>query len=186
MTKIKLRSKITILSLLAAVVVIGGGVFIYTQKSGQSKVEPATTNAQKETVNLDPPTENEKKQAEDNKQQINDNAAKVKAQQEQNSGSGLRTVKPVVTYAEQNGNKIEVGSYVPGIFEDGGTCTIELTNGAKITRSVSAVKEGNATYCPTVSVDSSEFASKGMWQASVSYKSSFASGQSDTTKFEVR
>lgn len=139
-----------------------------------------------ENINLNPPTEEEKQQAIDNKSKIDENEEKIK-QNFENTTNNKKIVKPLITFSGQYSDKIEVGSYIPEIFEDGGTCTAVFTiNTSVISKQVNSVKEGRSTFCPLFSVESSEFSEKGIWNVIVKYESKLYFGESETTQMEIR
>lgn len=133
-----------------------------------------------EDVNLDPPSEEDIKRAEDNKETI------IEKENQLTSSTGSPKVTPIISYAGQYGDEIEVGAYVNGIFEDGGTCLASFKNGSTtITKSVSAIKNAKSVDCPVMSENVSSIA-KGMWTVSVSYKSPAHSGVSEEKQIEVK
>jgi len=171
------NKKILIPSIIAVVALAGGGVYYLKNRAD----EPKPTAF----VNLDPPTEEEKQQAEDNKDRI------VKEQEEQASqpppsNGGPKSVTPVITSAELYNGAIEVSGFVPGVFEDGGTCTATLTKGSsKITKQVQGVKNVSNTQCNGFSVPASEL-SAGTWSVTLAYSSATAQGSSAASTVEVK
>jgi hypothetical protein len=73
---------------------------------------------------------------------------------------------------------VEVGAYVAGVAESGGTCTLTLTSGAgSATAEVPAEPDAASTSCPTLTVPGSKLSS-GTWSAVVTYESPSISGKS--------
>lgn len=176
MKKIKMNKKVLIL--LLVMLVAGGAAYYLISKDG-----PVTTDPTGGNVNLSPATEEDKKRAEDNKQRI----INKQEQETTQPTSGTKSVKPVITYAGQYGQNIEVGAYVGGIFEDEGTCTATFTQGARtITKSVQGVKDVNSVACPVMSVSVEDLQSKGIWSVVVNYSSSTARGDSDSRQIGVK
>jgi hypothetical protein len=134
-------------------------------------------------INFAPPTEQEKQEAEEHKKEVE---KQIEIENQPQPG-GKKAVTPAISYAGQYGDVIEVSSFVPGIFEDGGTCTVKLTQGSSvITRDVTGVKDATTTRCPVASVPRSELPSGGTWQATVTYSSNSAEGTSGASSFEVQ
>lgn len=171
---------LVLIGLLILIFVINGDD---QKKSVQDLPNPTDTT---DTTNLAPPTDEEKQQAVTNKSKIDEDEARRQSQSSLNNGT-KKAVKPIITYSDQYGEKIEIGSYVPGIFEDGGICTANLTKEDRIfSKHVNAVKEGKSTFCPTFNISNAELPEKGIWALVVSYESAISIGSSDSTKIEVK
>lgn len=180
MLKIKKRSsknkKILLLGLAAALIIAGGALYAFANQSD----DPQT-----ETVNLDPSTRQDAKRVEENKQRIVEKESQENSQAAQ-PGNNKQTVKPIITYADQYGQAVEVGAYVT-VFEDNGACTATFTNaGQSIKKTVNAVRNANTTNCPVMTASSNEFSPKGNWSVVVSYDSPTSSGQSDAKIIEIK
>lgn len=113
------------------------------------------------------------------------------------TGQPVATDEPVVatgsevavtaTYAEWDASlgQVVVGGYVAGVVENGGTCTLTLTQGGKTaTRTVDAAADASTTVCGAVSVDGDELAA-GTWSAVLSYRSDGHSGAAEAWDVEV-
>lgn len=125
-------------------------------------------------VNLSPPTEQEKSETEAYKESL--------AQPPQNpaSNTGKKAVTPVIT----NASKREVNAYVPGVFEEGGTCMATLTKGDKtVTKTSKGFGNVSYTSCEPISVDG--LLENGAWTVVVSYGSAGAEGKSGPKVFTV-
>lgn len=170
------------LVLLAALLVAGGVLAYSRMRNGVND-----DNSQK-TVNLDPPTEEERQAADDQKQQSEE---QVKKEQQEPTG-GDNEVTPVITSAgqfddPQYGNRIEVRTFINGVYESGGTCTATFTQGShKIERQVEAIQGATTTTCDVVAIPRSEFPSAGTWNLVVRYTSPTSSGSSEVTPVEVK
>jgi hypothetical protein len=93
----------------------------------------------------------------------------------------------MVTYAvwEPTSSAVEEGSFVQGVVESGGTCTLTLTKGdTVVTESAPAEPDATTTSCGGISVQGSRLSS-GTWSAVVSYESATTSGSSDATEVAV-
>ena len=93
-----------------------------------------------------------------------------------------------ITYKgwEDATGSVEVGAYVEGLVEDGGTCTLILTQGGtEVTASASGLADASTTSCGAgLSVPGAEL-TPGTWTAVVDYESSTSSGSSDSVEVEV-
>lgn len=158
------------------ILILGAGGYIVYARDNKPKVEvPAQTQpAQAEN-------QSEGKDKEDllQRQEAIEN-------QPPSETTGKKTIKPTITYAGQFGSAIEIGAYVPGVFEDGGTCTLTMEkNGQKAVVSVQAVKNVSAVDCPVMAISRSSVGA-GIWQAVVNYDSPSAQGASDKREVEVK
>lgn len=184
MLKIKKSSKkITLLISVALLLAMSVAGATYIQRRNNSE-QAAPSPSPQLTINYNPPTPEDAQRVEDNKQKI---ITQEKAQATQPATqTGRKTVTPLITYAGQYGESIEVGAGVNGIFEDNGQCTATFTKGARvITKRVTAAKNSNAVDCPVMSVTVPELAEKGSWSLVVSYDSASSYGISDSRQIEV-
>ena len=133
-----------------------------------------------EPVNLEPPTEQDLQAVDQQKQDI------VKdGQATTPPPSTGNTVTPVVTGGYYNPN-VEVSGRIPGIFEEGGTCTFTLSKGPHtVQRETSGFKDYRDTLCTPIAVPRSEFPEAGDWTVNVSYISTTSSGSSSSIVIRV-
>lgn len=187
MTKIKKPSKKVLLGVLAVVILLGAAAYFYNRENNKnSSGQDTDSPSSQETINFDPPTEEDKRRVDENKQRITEQEQERIKNQQASGGTTLRSVTPLINFAEQNGENIEIGSYVPGIFENDGICTVTVTKGTNVvTKDVAGVKEGNATFCPLFVINKNEFPETGTWSAVVSYKSPAFEGKSASVKFDI-
>jgi hypothetical protein len=180
MVKIKkLKNKKVIVGVLALLILVGVG-FYFFQKNQNSEANPQVSDP---TINLDPPTEEDLQRAEDNKKEIVAEQDKASAN---NSARATSSVKPVITYADQYGDVVEVGGYI-SLFEENGTCTATFTQGSKkITKAVKAVRNAQSTDCPVMAVPVSEFSPKGNYSVTINYSSPSTNGTSEARQITVR
>ncbi len=96
------------------------------------------------------------------------------------NGSSMKSVKPTITYASQEGNEITVSAYVSGVFEEGGTCKAIFTKSSHTALSKSSKGFHNVSYtaCAPIRIPRSDFPVGGSWYLKVSYKSPKAEGTS--------
>lgn len=164
-----------------AIVVVGGFYYAKIYKSNNSSVPADQTSQLDGEINLSPPTEEEKLAADEAKQ-------KIVSQEEQNSSNATESkqVTPVISSYGYIDNAIFVSAFIPGIYEEGGICTLSLSKGStSITRQTSGTKDATTTRCQNFSVPYEEGLSSGAWSASISYSSATANGSSDTVNIEV-
>lgn len=93
----------------------------------------------------------------------------------------------VVTYSGwiDQSTSVEVGAYVAGVVESGGTCTLTLTGpGSPRTASVTGEADAGSTSCPAMVVPGSKL-SRGSWTAVVGYTSAAVSGTSSAVTVDV-
>lgn len=185
MTKIKKRSGLDKkMFVIPVVVLIAAAGILYWQRSSSNNNAGDKTTPEA-IVNLNGPTELEKNSGDAAK------AAALEQEAKRNStpvttDSGKRSVTPTITYAGQYGSQVEVGGFVSGVFEDGGTCTLTLQRGsAKQTAQVVGVRGANSVDCPVMAIQTGSL-EKGTWEAIVSYSSPTSEGQSSTRSIEVQ
>lgn len=183
MLKIKMPSKKVLIASVVILLVAAGCLFYWFQVRSDS---PENIGTEEAPINLAPPTKEDAKRVEDNKQRIADEQ-KNNTSSAPTSGSGSKqTVKPVITYAQQYGQSVEVGAEV-SVFEEGGTCTATFALGSsKITKTVQAVMNVNRVNCPAMVADVSEFNPKGDWSVIVTYNSGSVSGASNPMMIGVK
>ena len=162
------------------VLLIGGGA-LYAQQVTKDDQPQAAEAAQPTTdtsgINFDPPTEEEKKENEIRKNELIEQN-KIRLNQE--TQTGITAVTPVVTSSSiQSGSQVTITSYVPGIVEDDGLCTMTATKGAlKVARSSTGFGNATNTACPPFFINRTDFPESGDWSVVVTYKSQKAEGSS--------
>lgn len=176
----KIRRKFRLSSLLSRRLILAGLVLLVVAGVGlaltrRGNDSPGSTDdavAEEAYVNLEPPTEEEKQQAENRKDEIvaqNENQSSPST-----SPDGKKQVTPVITGSDEN----FVRAYIPGVVEEGGTCTSSLSKSGSQT--VTASSEGVANVSQTVcAIDiSNKSLTAGQWSVVVSYSSSASEGKS--------
>jgi hypothetical protein len=183
--KLQKRSKISkrkwlIIGVAVVVIVSAGSWLVYAKFSKQ----PVYTY--QGSINYGPQTEDEKKAT----QQFKENQQKESSQPTPppaQTPEGKVLVTPVISYAGQYDNAIEVSAFVPSVFEDGGTCTLTLTQGTSTVTKISAgTKDATTTRCNLFSFPGSQLPNKGVWSAVVSYESNKSKGSSQATTFDAK
>jgi hypothetical protein len=82
-------------------------------------------------------------------------------------------------------HEVEVGGYVAGVIESGGTCTLTLTRtGATVTAQRSARPDATTTTCGEIDIPGSSL-SAGTWTAVLSYRSAGHTGAAAPVQIEV-
>lgn len=113
------------------------------------------------------------------------------------SGQTVATDEPVVvetsavpvvlTYSDWSAGDGQVlaGGYVSGVLEDGGVCTLTLTQGsATVAVEAPAAADATTTVCGGLAVDGSRLGA-GTWQAVLTYVSAAHTGTSPAVAVEV-
>lgn len=187
MIKNKKLSKTLIKSLLIILLVIAVIVSILIIDQDSNKLEVASipnTQTQEPDPSTNPATQEDIARAEENKEKLSEKIEAEKAQA-QNPTTGQKEVKPVITYAGQYGNTIEVGGYVD-TFEEGGKCTATFTNGStSFSKEVPSLRGAQSVDCPVISAQTTDFNPKGIWTVTLKYGSVSSSGSSDPKTLEV-
>jgi hypothetical protein len=96
-------------------------------------------------------------------------------------------VDVVLTYADADSatGTVQASGFVAGILEDGGTCTLTLTNrGTEITVRSTATADATTTTCGLL--ETAPGIPAGRWTAVLSYTSAKAEGTSRTAEVSVR
>ena len=151
------------------------GLFTYRHFSTDTKKPTAEEPVNQ--INYSPPSEEEKQATETQKDQILENTPTTPVL----DTSGKVTIKPVIASADKSG----ASAYVPGIFEEGGTCTATFTHGGdKVTATATGFQNSNYTSCAPLSL-SSPLNIKGDWTLVVTYSSNKSAGSSDPMTIKV-
>src|SRR3989344_1064338 len=164
-------TKRTLLLIGVALVLLIGGGFAYAQfRDEQPSDQPVvddTSEQNDDYINLNPPTEEEKQETEANKKALAEDRPSPPP-----TSNGKKQVTPVITSVD--GGKVY--AYVPGIFEDGGTCKATATKGSQTKPAQStAFANVSDTSCAPISISLSGSG----WSVVVSYSSSTSQGQSE-------
>lgn len=104
------------------------------------------------------------------------------------SSATTATVTPILSYVNQDGNKVIVNAYIPGIVETGGVCTLHASLGSSsLTPPLTARTfiASSYTSCVQFSIPTSSFPRSGNWSFTVSYSSVKYSGTSQVSNAEV-
>ncbi len=170
--------------LVVTLLIVAIGAYLYAQRKSSTPMPPVNSPKPTGTVNLEPATEQDKQAADNNKEDLINRNDRPPGQER---GDNRNVVKPIITYAGQYGPQIEVGGYVPGVFEEGGTCTAKFTNGSNsFSKSIKAIRSANSTDCPAMVASAEEFSPKGSWSVVILYDSTTSAGISDSRTIEVR
>jgi hypothetical protein len=98
--------------------------------------------------------------------------------------STAEVVLSTATWNEETA-AVEAGGYLSPVVEEGGTCTLELTNGAQTrTAEVAAAPDATTTVCLGLSVPGTELG-PGEWDAVLRYRSPGLEERSAPLRVEV-
>ncbi len=180
----KSRKKLIIISVVTLLLVVAVGTWRFsTQKNTTAKApEPQPGSV----ADVSRPTTEEKQAADDQKAK-NVERTDIEKQAEQTPAGQKKAVTPIITFASQADANLEVGAFVPGVYEDGGTCTLTAKNGsATVTKTTTASKNATTTDCKNLVVAASEFSPKGNWDITITYQSATAQGTSQVKTVSIR
>lgn len=191
-TKMKYRTsknkssinKTLIYLLLLSVLLVSGGIFAYNRIN--NKPVKGSNPQGLQQADLSPPTKKELQDTAAHKDNLGNDPTSNTTPTSQ--PDGRKSVKPLITYARQTDNKndIEVSSYVPGIVEQTGTCTLTASkDGQKVIRDVTILRSATSTNCRNFMIPTADFPLKGIWQITVTFSSNSSYGNSDVSNLEV-
>lgn len=179
----KKKKKLTTLVLIGLVVLIICGVLIFILMRRDSPDMSSTGIVSQDGINFDPPTEEDKEAVEQNKEELSQGQTPAPTTP---APDGRTSRTPVITYAQQYAANVETTGYVPGVFEDGGTCKATFSKGSlRIVKESAGFADVNRTSCTPISVPVAEFSEKGKWTVILSYESSSSTGISTSVEVEV-
>jgi hypothetical protein len=169
------RRKVIVSLIILIVLAIGAGLWVYGNRD-QTKVGKTSSGGY---VNLGPATKAERKEAENHKKNLGEDSDSDNKQT--TTSSGKRQVTPVITSID----KSSVRGFIQGIIEDGGTCTVTLTQGSKtVTKTSTGVADASYTTCSTIELEGA--ITPGSWKAVLSYSSGAAEGKSNPRSYEIQ
>lgn len=168
-------------------VIISVGLIVIRNNQSNNQSPSSDPSISATTINLEPPTQEDKKRAEENKKNIEARDELIESQKTQSSGT-IKPVTPIISYAGQYGQYVEVGGFVGNLYEDEGICTAQFSKEgvSPFVETVQAVKSANSVDCPVMKASIDKFQPKGTWNVIVSYNSSSAYGMSTIKKVEVK
>lgn len=167
------KGKVVLLLVVVLLIAVGSWAWWATHQ----KTNKTGTTADGGYVNLNPPTEEELQETESHKKDLENTTTTTPA----TDSNGKQVVAPVVT----NVQAAEVNGYIPGVFEEGGSCSVKLTNGSA---SISGTSKGfkNVSYTQCEPIMLSPPLSNGTWSVTLSYSSNKAAGSSTAKDFTVK
>jgi hypothetical protein len=173
------RNNLLILSLVLVLLLAIAGYALAHRTSGKTNANETTGPSISSNINYGPPTSQDKQDVQNHKNGLPSGGA-------QNSpptdSSGKKNVTPIVTEADQS----QVTAFVPGIFEEGGSCVATFTkDSAVLTKTVQGFANATYTSCAPFNFSGSFFPTNGQWSVTVAYKSTSAEGTSSRYTFEV-
>lgn len=175
MTKKGISKKAKLLTLVVLVgALVGISYILFANGQGSKPPGPAEPPAK-----LAPATDLEKQESAEAKKKI-DQDEQSRQQNSQTTASGKRQVVPIITSVDS----LRLSAYVPGVFEEGGTCTAVFTQGStRVTRQSAGFQNASYTQCAPITPS---LPNKGFWSVYVTYSSTTAEGQSKPQTFEVQ
>lgn len=187
--KSKLNKKWVIGLAVLLAIVAGAAVYAYSySNSNNTSDKPAKHKSSgspqpdsSKDVNLNPPTNQDKTDAEKHKDEIANPPATSAP-----PSSQPKKVTPIITSWGQSNGNVEVAARVPGIFENGGNCTLTLQKGSqKVTGSKTGKENVSEVSCGFIPIARSSL-SAGDWVATVNYSSAKAEGASQPKTITVK
>lgn len=181
------RFGLIFLGVVIVLVGIGAAAYYFSNRDSSESNSKAGKTATGYDVNLDPPTEQEKEETEANKEEVSKEQETTKDGSSTPPAPDTTTRQPYITYASQVEDIVEVGGYVLGIFEAGGTCKATFTKGTSvITGTSTGIEDADHTTCPPVSVPVTRFTEKGVWNVTLSYTSKTTNGTSTVRSLTIQ
>ena len=176
------QKTILITSVILVTTAASGAWLLLKNRNSLNSTSTKSSADSKEKINYSPGTEQDQKEADQRKQEIAD-----QQNQSPEPTTGKKSVTPVIVDASQYDNVVEVRAYVPGVIEDGGTCTVTLTKGSlNVTKQSTGEKDATTTRCTNMTIPRSEFKDYGKWNVSLSYSSSTTQGTASARTMEVQ
>lgn len=172
--------KWTVICLVLVAAVVAGFV-IYNSRHNKPVAD--TPNG----VNLSPATPEEKAESNQLKEESNQpSPSETPTNPDTNTSNDKRSVKPVITGANQYDGAMHIGAFIPSLYESGGMCAFTLTQGdTTITKQTDGVQDATTTRCTNLVIPRSEFPTPGDWSVVVTYTSSTATGVSTAMTAKV-
>jgi len=161
---------------------LGTAAVAYKIHTVGSKKQPTTSSSDNSSthVDLSPATPQDQQDSDAHKQAI-------VQQQSQPYTTASSAVTPIISYAAQSGNNVEVDASVPGVVESGGTCTLTATlSGHTVTRTTTGIRNAQDTSCPAFILDRGDFPIAGDWSIQASYSSAAYNGSSKSQKLTIQ
>ncbi len=155
-----------ILVLVAGLLILASGVWAISAHNQPAKSGDKTSKGGS-SVNLNPSTKEQLSQPMPGPSSTN--------------SSSKKQVTPVITNASQE----QINAYVPGVFEEGGSCTATLTkNNKTVTKTSTGFQNVSYTSCAPINI-SGQLTERGIWSLILSYNSTTVEGKSAATSLEV-
>ena len=176
--------KITIIVSAAVLLLAGGALGLHYSGMVDIPLLPdKEKKLEKGEINYGPPTEEEKRETEQFKESLGNESS---PSQPPPPGQ-KQSVTPVISsWGQPDNQDVEVSGYVPGVFEEGGTCTVNMEkDGQKVAASKLATLSAQNVSCGFISVNRAQL-SPGKWRITLSYSSTSAEGTSTAVDLEVK
>ncbi len=178
-----------VIGVLVTVIIIAGATFstlyfINRKTEDNSAKNDGEYNAASELNDEDPNKDNPDKysQGDDNKEKTDAEQNNSKIEKDED---GKKKAVVAINFAGRNDDKIEAGAAVTNLVETDGQCYFVFTSpsGKETKLSKPTIPNAKSTPCESASITGTE---TGTWSVSVRYTSDTATGESETTQFEVK
>lgn len=173
------KKKWAIFIVAASLMLLGGAVLWLVSNHTSSSVPATKTGTE---ISHSPASAAEQKAADEQKTAFADSQSQRSTSGTEPNTSNTRTLSKksanvYITYAQQNGDIIDVNAYTDQY--QNGTCTITFTKGAaRVTKDTSAYTDASTTICNNPRLARSDFPSSGDWSVTVTFTSSSSVGTS--------
>lgn len=179
-TKISRKNqKLLLIVILALATTATAAIYWSRQGNNSQNLPSANTDSSGVAFDTEPATPQQQDEADSIKEDNDKNGSGNQSQ------TPFTPAQPIITYAGQYGDVIEVGAYI-NVFESDGQCVLELTKGSQTkTTSVQAVPNVSTTDCPVMTFNRSELTG-GEWSATVRYTSRTTNAKSNPQRINVQ
>ena len=172
------------------VVLVASGVafMLYLNSNKDNNTVTANNPSSIDGINYGPPTEQEKQETEqfkkdqEAKQDTNTDSQTGSTPSQQNGSANI-----VITNLQSSSQAVTASGFISNVFEDGGTCTLNLTlGGQKVSGQSKGITDVNKTTCPEITIQRSAIPQAGQWTATLSYSSSKITGTSASQIIQIK
>lgn len=181
------NTKIILLPLAIVTISIVGFLIVRASKQNPKVSQNPTDGLT--GIKYEPATEKEKVESDNHKKELEARMKQEENSTNQSEGSHTqqKQITPIISsWGQAQDRSLEVASIVPGIYEDGGKCTLTLEkDGQKIIESSVGAKNVSNVTCGSIIISYSRL-STGEWTGYLKYSSDTAQGTSQPIKIPVK
>lgn len=165
-----------IIALVIFIIVVSSILYVFVfNKNFFGNNTPNTTPTQE--INYNPPTSQEIKESEDIKRNTVD---------PQNTTQNTTKVNVIIANTFVNGSNLEIRAFIPGVVENNGTCTANLSKGSNtVTGSSKVFADATTSQCEPITIALNKFPQSGTWSLTVSYSSEKYTGTSQAIEVQI-